>query len=220
MKKVNQTGFTLVELLVVMAVTTVLASVASSFMISNLTRSTVANARTNLLGEAQVGLDKVTADIRSAANADVNNRWPDANAPGGNQFGWNSSNTVLILATTAQDNYDNVLYQDASNYIPYRDNVIYFVQNGVLYKRTLAAPVTNNLAKTSCPAAAATASCPADKAILHNVTAFNVRYIDRTGADTTATNEKAVELTITLQTTAYRNLVKATYTTRMVFRNA
>jgi prepilin-type N-terminal cleavage/methylation domain-containing protein len=220
MRKLNQTGFTLVELLVVMTVTTVLAGAGSSFIVSNLTRNTIATAKSNLLGEAQVGLDKVTNDVRSAANADVSNRWADANAPGGGQYGWSSTNTVLILATVAQDNNDNVLFQDASNYISYKDNVIYFVQNGVLYKRTLAAPVANNLAKTSCPAALATASCPADKALLHNVTAFSVRYIDRTGADTTATNEKAVELTITLQTTAYRNVITATYTTRMVFRNA
>jgi prepilin-type N-terminal cleavage/methylation domain-containing protein len=215
----HQDGFSLVELLVVMAVTVVLASVASSFIISNLTGSTRATAKANLLGEAQIGVDKITADIRASSNADTNNRWPDANGPG-NQFGWSSTSSQVILAIASQDNNDNILWQDASNYIPYKDNVIYYVQNNILYKRTLAATVANNLAKTSCPAASATPSCPADKAVLHNVSSFSVRYLDRTSADTTPTNAKAVEISVTLTTTAYRQNVSATYTTRMVFRNA
>jgi prepilin-type N-terminal cleavage/methylation domain-containing protein len=216
----HQDGFSLVELLVVMAITTVLASVASSFIISNLTGSTRATAKANLLGEAQVGVNKITADIRASSNADSDNRWPDANAPGGNQFGWTSTSSQVILAIASQDNNDNILWQDSSNYIPYKDNAIYYVQNNVLYKRMLGAPVANNLAKTSCPAATATSSCPADRAILHNVSSFSVRYLDRTSTDTTPTNAKAVEITVTLSTTAYRQVITATYTTRMVFRNA
>ncbi len=220
MKQLSTTGYTIVELLIVMVVTGVLASVGSSFIISNLTSSTVATARANLLGEAQIGVDKITADIRASSNADTNNRWPDANAPGGNQFGWTSTSSTVILAIASQDSSDNILWQDASQYIPYKDNVIYYVQNNILYKRTLAAPVTNNLAVTSCPASLATSTCPADKAILHNVTSFSVRYLDRTSADTTPTNAKAVEISVTLQTMAYHSVVNATYTTRMVFRNA
>jgi len=213
-------GYTIVELLIVMAVTSILAAVGGTFIVNNLTSSTVTTARANLLGEAQVGVDRITADIRASSNADTNNRWPDANAPGGNQFGWTSTSSTVILAIASQDKNDNILWQDASQYIPYKDNVIYFVQNNILYKRTLAATVTNNLAVTSCPSSAATATCPADKAILHNVTNFSVRYLDRTSTDTTPTNAKAVEISVTLQTTAYHSTVSATYTTRMVFRNA
>jgi len=213
-------GFSLVELIVALVITGLLTGILLNFMLGSLVHSAEATARTNLLSEAQAALNVADTDIQSSASADQNNRWQDANAPdASNQLSWQSNSSTLILATAAQDSSGNIIFADPLKYITQKNNDIYFVQNNILYKRILAAPVSGNSATTTCPAGNATSSCPADKVLVHNVTSFAVRYLDATNQDVTPTNARSIELTLSLATTQYGHTLSATYTTRMVFRN-
>lgn len=217
--KMQQGGFTLLELLISIGVITVLSFVVILFFTNMLRETASIGARADLLHEAQLTLDKIGNDIRLSANADQNNRWPDGNAPGGNQYGWASNSSTLILATAVQNSDGDILFEDPAQYITYKNNNIYFLQNGTLYRRTLAADVTGNTAKTTCPAASASANCPRDGELLHNVDGFSIRYINGEGNDVTPTDARSIELTISLSKNALQQRISVSYTTRMVFRN-
>lgn len=220
-KKLNDTGMSVVELLVVLTVTTTLVLIITGFLITNLQQSTLATARGNILRETEQSLDLAANDIRLSANADTNNRWPDVNSPTGgtNQYSWQSNGTTVVLATAAENSSGAVIFSDSKNYITEKNNLVYFVKNGTLYKRTIASPVTGNSAKTSCPIALATASCPADKELLHDVTAFGVTYKDGQNNSVTPTDARSIELSVTVSKPLYGKNVSVDYKTRMVFRN-
>lgn len=219
-KPLDAAGFSLVELLVALVVTGLLVGVLMNFMLSSLVQSTTQTARATLLNEAQAALNLADNDIQSSASADQNNRWQDANAPDPtNQLSWQSNSSTLILATAAQDKSGNIIFADPLKYITQKNNNIYFVKNNTLYKRILAAPVTGNGAVTTCPAAAVTSSCPADKTLVHNVSFFGVRYLNATNQEVAPTDARSIELTLNLSTSQYGRNVTANYTTRMVFRN-
>jgi Tfp pilus assembly protein PilV len=217
----NSAGFTLVEALVSLVVTTAMVLVITNYMLGGIEQTTLALNRDTLIKETEQSLDLMANDIRLSANADQNNRWADANSPGGTgyQFGWTSECSTLVLATAAQDQSGNIIFSDAKNYITQKNNLVYFVQNGTLYKRTIAAPVSGNSAKTSCPAASASASCPADKALLHNVSSFGITYLDGQNQSVTPTDARSAEVHVVVTKKVFGQPVNADYTTRMVFRN-
>lgn len=219
--KLNMAGFTIVEALVVLVVTTAMVLVITNYMLSNTQQSVLASKRDTILKETQQSLDLAANDIRLSANADENNRWPDNNSPAGatNTFGWQSNGSTLVLATAAQDKNGTIIFSDAKNYITQKNNLIYFVKNGTLYKRTVAAPVTGNAAVTSCPAASAGNSCPADKELLHDVSAFTVTYLNGQGQSVAPTDARSVELGVTVSKKVFGQVQNIQYTTRMVFRN-
>jgi prepilin-type N-terminal cleavage/methylation domain-containing protein len=214
-------GFTMVEVLVALTVTTAILLVISNFMMSSLQTSTKETATANIQHEIQLTLDSVADDVRLSANADLHNRNPDTYSPGGtsNEYGWSSNATTLVLATAATNASNTILFEDPANYVTTKDNIIYFVSNGTLYKRTLAANVSGNRVRTTCPAANVTATCQADKALLKNVTAFNVTYLDGNNQSVSATDARAIELKVTASRVLYKQTQSASYTTRMVFRN-
>jgi type II secretory pathway component PulJ len=221
LQKTRQAGFTIVELAVALSVTSIIVLVIMDFMMNNLVQSTLETAQAQLLGEAQTTLDIMGNDVRLSATADQNNRWPDNYAPGApsNLYSWQSDNSHIVLATAALDKSNNVIFSDPLKYISEKNNIIYFVQDGTLYKRTLAAPVANNRAVTSCPAADASSTCPADKELLHNVSSFTVTYYDGNNTSVSSTDARSVEIAINLQKRQYGHNISASYTTRMVFRN-
>jgi len=217
----DQAGFTLVELLISIVVTTVVVLVLTNFLMSNLQSATLETTRATILREVELTLDILTRDVRLSANADQNNRNSDPNSPSGsaNQYSWASSSTVLVLATAATNASHKIIFSDPANYVTTKNNIVYFVSNKTLYKRTIAASVLGNSAKTSCPASKATAACPADKALLTNVTNFKVVYRDGSNNSVIPTNARSVEISLTAASKQYRKTQSASYTTRMVFRN-
>jgi type II secretory pathway component PulJ len=221
MRRVNTAGFTLVEAMVSLVVTTVIVLVITNYMIGNIQQSALASSRDSLIKETEQSLDLVTNDVRLSANADDNNRWPDANSPGGsaNQYGWQSNGSTLVLATAAQNSAGNILFEDPKNYITEKNNIVYFTQNGTLYKRTIAASVSGNAAATSCPAAKASSSCPADKELLHNVKSFSVSYLNGQNQAVSPDDARSVEVHVTTSKNVFGQPINADYTTRMVFRN-
>lgn len=221
MRRLGGGGFTLVEALISLVVTSAVVLILTNFMLGGVQQSSMALSRDNMTKETEQSLDLMTNDIRVSANADQNNRWPDANSPGGsgNQFGWTSNDTALVLATAAKDKSGNIIFADPANYITEKNNVVYFVQNGTLYKRVIADPVSGNAAVTTCPAAEASSSCPADTELLHNITAFSITYMNGQNQSVTPTDARAIQIHVTVTKDVFKQPVSADYTTRMVFRN-
>lgn len=221
MRKLTSSGFSMVELLVAISVTTILIIVIGTFLINNLQQSTLTTLKGTMLNEAQQSLDLAANDIRSSATADTNSRWPDNNGPSGstNPLSWQSNGDTLVLASAAEDGSGTIIFADAKNYITEKNNIIYFVKDKTLYKRTLASSITNNSAKTSCPAVKATSTCPADKELLHNVTDFTVTYKNGEDVAVAPSDARSVELAITVSKPMYQRDVSVSYKTRMVFRN-
>ena len=222
LKRLNSnSGFTVVEMLAATAIAGILIVLVMSFTVDAFVRISVDSAQSDMLSDAHLGLDAITNDIRLSAAADTANRWEDANSPGapGDPYSWVSDTDTIVLATAATDSNRNILFDDALHYISSKNNNVYFVSNGTLYKRTLAAPVVDNEAKTSCPKDVATTACPADRALINNVTNFSVRYINGNDQDVTPDNARSIELSVSMRQTKYGETISADYVTRTVFRN-
>lgn len=218
MKILDSKGFTLVETIVTVSVVSILLLVIANFSIDSLGQSSILTAQSNLLGESQIAMDRAINDIRLSAGAEETNRWPDVNNSGGN-YAWQSNSGTVVLASAVTDSNNNIIFADPANYISEKNNVIYFVNNGFLYKKVLASPVTNNSSQTTCPKASATTACPADKELLSNVTDFSAKYINGDGQEVTPTDARSIELTIKTSTRKFSRNITSNYTTRAVFRN-
>lgn len=214
----NNKGYTLVEVLITLTVIGVLLGIVGNFAVNALTQTTVESVRASQLGQTQIAMDKAINDIRLSAGADIVNRWSDPNNTNGS-FSWRSNANTLLLSTVVMDSSDNVIFADASKYISEKNSVIYFVKDKTLYKRTLASTVAGNTAKTTCPAAAASSSCPADSVMLNDVSSFTLKYLDNNNTEVTPTDARSVELSVQTATKRFGQDIKSGYTTRAVFRN-
>lgn len=215
----KQSGFTLMEVLVATVVTSILLIAVLGFLANRVAHNAHQDARDDMLRDTQIALDVMMDDIRHASNADEENRWPDDHAPGG-KYSWESTEDTLVLARPATDSDNNFIYEDAHAYLAYKDNIVFFTEEGVLYKRILAADTGtdgDNSAETTCPEG--TTGCPPDLELAHNVTDFTVRYIDGEGNETTPTDARAVEAYLEVSDTVYQRDVTVDYETRAVFRN-
>lgn len=223
MRKLNQHGYTLIELLVATVVTSILLLGIMTFLVNTMVNNSVRNARADLLREAQLSLDVMTKDIRLSANVDENNRWEDQYSPNAsttNGLGWESDADTLILATAAEDDDGNILFQDETHYITEKNNIIYYLEDDTLYKRTLAAEVDGNSSRNTCPEAEATEDCPADRLAVTDVSELTFRYFDASNQEVSnPVDARSVEVTLSLQRRKFGRDIDVTYTTRTVFRN-
>ncbi len=216
--KTGQSGFTLVELLVVMIIMGILSLSLANFIATWLQASNLAQNRSTLLYTAENALDTMTQDIQLSGDADLNNRYPDPYAPGG-LYGWTSGPQVLVLAKVAVDKYNNVIYSDSAKYISLKDNEIYFLSGSTLYRRTLSSGNASDVAVTTCPAADATPSCPPDTVIANNVSNLNFSYYDANENIVAPDDARSIQAAITVFQKSGVKTITASYTTRMVFRN-
>ncbi len=218
----QQAGFTIIEMLVATVVASLLMIGIMTFLTTTLVNNSVRSIRADLYREAQLTLDVLTKDIRLSAAADEQNRWEDEFSPNAAStagLGWESDADTLVLATAAEDGSGDILFQDATHYITHKDNNIYYLQNGSLYKRILPADVPDNSANRTCPAASASASCPADRELVKNVSNFDIHYYNSMDEEVGPAEARSEEVSLTLQKTKYNRTVTAEYTTRTVFRN-
>lgn len=215
-RKLGQQGFTLVELSVATAVTGIMVIVIMGFAINSFTQISIDSARGDLLREAQLSLDTITQDVRLSSNAYETSSLLDDNAPDGGDT-WEGNANTLILAVAAQDSDRNVIFADPLSYTSEKNNRIYFVENGTLYRRTLAAEVDDNAVSTSCPEGQS--GCPRDSKLAENVRNFSVRYFDGNNNEVTPNDARSIETTLELQVRKYSKTLNAEYTTRTVFRN-
>jgi prepilin-type N-terminal cleavage/methylation domain-containing protein len=217
----NQRGYTIVEVLISLVITSILVGVLAIFSISSLINNAINGARIDLQSEAQLALDMIGEDIRLASGADLNNRWQDDNAPGAptDTLSWESDGDVLVLSTVAENAEREILFEDVSNYISYKNNTIYYIEDGILYKRIVAADIPDNRSNTTCPEAVATVTCRADSAILSNIEELVFTYVDRSGNVVAPENARSVEVLVRLSVDRAGQTIRAEYQTRMVFRN-
>ncbi len=214
-------GFTLIETVIALAVTSVLMFIIIDFMTNSIVQYSDTEIRGQLLNDAQSSLDVIGNDIRLSGNADTNNRWPDSHAPNAptNTYSWASNASTFVLASAVEHTNGNIIFADPALYIPEKNNNIFFVSNHILYKRTVAAPVANNSVKTTCPSNLATSNCPADRILLRNVDTFTVKYYNSLNQEVTPSNARSIELYVKLKKVAYGRTISTDYSTRMVFRN-
>ena len=210
------------ELIVATALMSILLVGIMSFLVTTITNNAVRGARADLLREAQLSLDVMVKDIRLSAHAFEANNIDDDNSPNAattNGLGWESDADTLVLATAAENTSGNILFSDPAHYLTLKNNIIYYVSDSTLYKRTLAADNPNNRAVTSCPPDEATGSCPADRLSVANVDSLTFRYFDGENNEVSPSLARSVETTLSLQTERYGREVDVTYSTRTVFRN-
>lgn len=217
----DETGLTIVELSIALTITAVLSTIIIGFSVDKLQQSSLQTMQYELLTNAENGLNTITNDIRLATSADDNNRWQDANSPGApsNELSWQSDGDTLVLATAAQDSSGAIIFDDVHDYVSAKNNVVYYLSGGSLYRRILADPVSGNSAMTTCPASLVTANCPGDKDVLDNVNSFSVQYFNGQNQQVDPAAAHSVQLTVLLKQHKYNQDITANYTTRMVFRN-
>lgn len=149
----------------------------------NLLRSTVDNLR-------------VSNGVRQT------NAITDANAPVG---GWNTSNTnfVIVISTPAINSANNYVI-DPSTGSPYMNELVYYKSGNSLYKRNLANPsAAGNRLRTSCPAALASPSCPADVNLADYFQSMSFSLYDQDG---TLTGDPALARSIGINLNMQRNV--------------
>jgi Tfp pilus assembly protein PilE len=220
MKKLNSRGISLVELLITITVVSIMAIVIMNFMVNWLQQYAITETRSALLTDAQTAVDQMVDAVRLSSSADDDNRWPDTNPPTtGNQFSWTSTSSRLVLASAVENTSNQIVFSDPANYTSQKNNLIFFVSNNALYRRSIAAPVQDNKLKTSCPANKASASCPADLRLARNVSNFSVKYFDGNNVEVAPTDSRSIEISLTLQKRRFSQLIQSVYKTRMVYRN-
>lgn len=213
-------GFTAVEMIIIVVVTGLLVApvIGGMFFFYG---GTVANSMQAQLGvEAQNILRSMTEELRVSSGVRANNTISDANAPGG---GWTTSNEnlVLIISTPALDSDNNFILNTTTGN-PYHNEIIYFADDDTLYKRYLAHPdAAGNTTKTSCPAALATASCPADVKMSENFKTMNFVFYDQDNALTSVlTNARSIKMTVSMEKKAFGRTIDFDNNIRVTIRNS
>lgn len=217
MRLLNKQGFTLVEILIVSPVVMLTIIIIMSFLFNQYGQLTQQGSQINLNVESQNITFSMQDDIfyANAFTSSLNGNLLDSYQPGG---GWNYNTTpeTLIISTPAltgnrraddrQPVYIDTVGCDPSviqeNSALY-NNIIYFVEGTRLYKRTVTAPPTmatcgTSFQEQSCPAANATATCPADNLMTDKLDTFNVTYYDALNNEV-ATPELSTKVKIDLR---------------------
>jgi type II secretory pathway component PulJ len=217
----EESGLTIIELLIALVITAFLATIMITFSVDKLEQGTIQSAQYQLLTNAETGLDTVSNDIRIANSADDTNTYQDPNSPGAptNELSWSSNSTTLVLSVAAENSQHQILFQDPSDYVSYKNNIIYYLNGTTLYRRVLADSISGNSAQTSCPPSDATASCPSDSPVLSNVSSFSIQYYNDQNQQVDPSDARSIQLSVTLLENKYNQNITTSYTTRMVFRN-
>lgn len=176
-------------------------------------------ATAELAIESQTVLRKMVEDTRLADAIRSTNMITDANAPSG---GWVTSDpsNVLIVANPAITAARAIIYNPADNY-PFEDEVVYFNTGTNLYRRTLKnTGAASSVTVTTCPPAAASASCPSDLTLSKYLTNLSFTFYDINNVTTSnAALARSIAITISLQRKIYGTTIDFTNTVRTTLRN-
>ncbi len=216
----RQAGVTLIEILIAVTIMGILLAPAVTVTVYFYGNTLKSNLQSKLAVESQNILRSMVEELRVGSGVRSNNTINDSNAPAG---GWTTSNAslVLIIATPALDTSNNFIV-DSSTGDPYQNEIIYFAQSGVLYKRLLAnSGATGNRFKTSCPASLATATCPADVALSDHFKDMNFVFYDQDDAVTvTLTAARSIKLQIQMEQKTYGYTISFENNIRITLRNS
>lgn len=193
----KEQGFTLIELLVYIILTVMMSTLVFQFMLdfwgsaatlendseTFVTRQDAGDALRERLNVGSHLLDQNSISDPNAMVSDTTNYWHLINAiPGSITLPASGSyKPVFYFNAPSVDSSKNFIMNGAQ---PYYDEFILYL-NGTtkqLLLRTLVNPgASGDRLKTSCPAPAATTSCPADTIIADDVTSVGTRYFSRSG---------------------------------------
>ena len=227
MNRLDQRGVTTLELLIGASLVTLLAIAMGDFVIENLRRYVKNEAQIAVQQNTRVASELLLRTIRSAQAVESSNRWPDPNGPGGsgNQYSWSSSTSnpaTLVLAVPAVDTDGNALYADSLHNSLHTNDVVFYIDasSQSLYRRVIANPVSGNAAKTTCPPALATASCPPDTRVIDSVANLTTAYLLANNVSaTTPSSAAAIQVTLTQQITRAGVTNSETITAKATMRN-
>ncbi len=214
----RQSGFTIVELLVAISLIG-LISVSLIGVFGNYLSLITRNSRSNeLTAESQNLLRATVEELRYGTGVRQTNTITDPNQPGG----WNTSNSdfVIIIAVPATDTSGNyIINPDTGS--PYNNELVYFKNGTDLYKRTLANPnATGNKVVSSCPAATASSSCPADRHLTPHVKTFSFVLYDQDDILTAdSLLARSVRINLLLERDTFGNPISFDNSIRITLRN-
>ena len=212
-------GFTVLELLIAISVSSILVIGLLTIVINRFIEIRRIDTRSNMQIDARDSLQIMSNDLKESSGVDATERWTDIYEPT-NPNNWVSDTDTLILTSPAYDNNNNPLFEDPNLYITHKNNHIYFVDNNTLYQRTLADPVANNAAKTTCPEISSSDSCPADKKLAENVVEIAFEYNDSQGnAVTDEDTARSVKIDITFSKNIFNSDETITRSIESVMRN-
>jgi hypothetical protein len=194
-------GFTLVELIIVMGMTLLITAMVLAFAIDFWGSSTSLQNDSTSFIDRNIAGDRIRDSLNVASGLIMQNSILDANAmkpdpadasgnhwllihaiPGSVSIGSSGSYTPLFyFQAPAIDTSKNIILNGAN---PYTNEFVLYL-NGttkqLLFRSLANSAATGNTTKTSCPAALATASCPADRVYANNVSSVDMRYFSRSG---------------------------------------
>jgi Tfp pilus assembly protein FimT len=196
----QQDGFTIPELLIMMVVTSILTVLVISFTITYWGGAArLQNDSTTLVSRLNAGdalrdsLNVASGLISQNSIADANTGVVDTTAGPGFWTTLHAVPTAVTMPTGTSVTpvfYFQAPSVDASrNFIlngtqSYHDEFVLYLDGSTktLKLRTLVNPsASGDRLKTSCPPAAATATCPADRVLSENVASVDTRYFSRSG---------------------------------------
>ncbi len=197
----NQSGLTLVELLIVMIVTTVVSGAILFFAIDFWgSNATLQNDLETYVTRSNAG-DSLREALNVSSGLMMQNSLPDAHPMAPDPYDatgnyWETIHAVPgAINTPSSGNYAPVVYYqspatDSDKNIlmngeqPYENQFILYLNGAtkqLLLRSIAVSGATGNVTKSSCPAASASASCPADKIIASDVSSVDMRYFSRSG---------------------------------------
>lgn len=212
-------GFTIPELVVSMVITgIIMVSLLSivTYFFGIITRNSF---MVEMSVDSQNLLRSTVEELRYGAGVRQSNVIFDANSPVG---GWNTSNTsfIIIIAVPAVNSTNDYIIDPLTG-DPYNNELVYFKTGTTLYKRTLAhTSATGNRLITSCPAALATPSCPADKKLIDNVDDMIFTLYDQDNALTIdPLLARSVKINLLLKRLTFGNPLTLDNSIRVTLRN-
>lgn len=212
-------GFTLVEVIISITVAGIMTGVLFLVTFRFFANAIQSQQTAELALESQTLLSQMVEDLRLAAGVGAINELTDSNQPSG---GWQTSDAgnVLLITTPAIDVSRNIIY-DSSTGFPYQNEIIYFIANRTMYKRTLKnTAATGSAATTSCPAATATSTCPADRVFSTNIDDLRYTMYDSNNTVTSdPTVARSVEMSVDLSKKVFGKTISLSNTMRVTQRN-
>lgn len=228
----NQSGFTLVEILVIAPILIVSIVVGISFLFNQYGLLTQEGAQLQLNSEAQLITFAMQDDVFFAEGFS-SELYPNVEDPYEPSAGWlyNSDPETLIIAVPAmtannrdparEPVYINSLGCDESvleENAPLYNNIVYYVDGTNLYKRIVTVPDTvdtcgESYEQATCPPANATSECRPDILLTDKLDNFSVNYFgyDNEAVDNPAQAQR-IAVTIDLKDRAFAEDIFASNT--------
>lgn len=218
-RRLSQKGFTLAELVISISIIGIISVSILTITTNYFATMTRNNTLIEMTVSAQNLLRATVEQIRYGAGVRQTSTITDTNAPPG---GWTTSNSafVIVIAVPALDANRNYIVDPDTGY-PYNNELVYFKQGTTLYRRALAHPdATGNALKTSCPAANASTTCPADIELLENMNDMVFTLYDQ---DNNITTDPLLARSVSISLNMYKDSFGAPLTldlnTRTTLRN-